>query len=628
MTTAPKFGFYFEKAGRGPAQGAVHPAAQFFEGSDLEVSLARETAQNAIDAAIGSGPVTMVFDLREMTTEQLPGIHGLRPHFESVVRATDGKHGNEAMVRALEASRSESLPVLRISDYGTKGLHGSESTESHDSPLSALTRGAGISANDGVRGGSFGIGSAVGPLASDLCTVFYTSLPSDPVNAEVVFAGYSQLASHKDANGDWRTADGFFTELDNQNFHYLRNPGAFGPFPLREEPGTDIYIPAYRMASKDPFLHKIRDAFVLNFMVAIDRDRLIVHGYTENGNWTLDSSTLESYAEKSSEALARYRAIKDPEPIIEEHKGLGEIRLYINIDDSLDRSYHTITMRAPLMKIETYKHTSISTKYAAVFECSSPKGNKLLRDLEPPEHTKWDPGRADHGEKYVRYIKKFIKDGLKSRIKHQVGDQLEIKGLERYLPSELLGPATYKRGGSKPVLGDGSDQESSTVQGKPYGPVQGGVESGPKRAVSVKVSASGGGSEEVEKGKDGGGGGVRSNSRTGFAGDGKKSEGKSRINGGNITFRSWYAGSGKIEMVVSSADDAEGDIELVPLGPGGSVEDKYILPITSVTAVTREGVFDLVWTNNTIHNLKLNARERVRIRVSMDTEKRYRLGVK
>ena len=82
------------------------------------------------------------------------------------------------MLLAHETAQQKSIPVLRIGDYGTKGLAGSESIDDPKSSLSALTRGAGISADDGSRGGSFGIGSAVGPfLGGTLVNAFgYESL--------------------------------------------------------------------------------------------------------------------------------------------------------------------------------------------------------------------------------------------------------------------------------------------------------------------------------------------------------------------------------------------------------------------------------------------------------------------
>ena len=234
--TQDGFGFYFETARRAAAQGAIAPAEQFFEGSHAEESLVRETGQNSLDAKAGEAPVTMVFELAGIPTDSIPGIDRLRDHLSRSAVAAEGSQGHDRMLRACETADSDEVMVLRISDYGTKGLGGTESINDPQSPLSALTRGAGISADDGSRGGSFGIGSAVGPMASDMCTVLYTSLPLG--SSDVVFAGYSRLASHRDDVGRWRVGDGFFTDLSvEDDFRYLRNPHPIGPFEGRSEAG-------------------------------------------------------------------------------------------------------------------------------------------------------------------------------------------------------------------------------------------------------------------------------------------------------------------------------------------------------------------------------------------------------
>jgi hypothetical protein len=271
--TKPQYEFYFELAGRSATQGAIAPAEQFFEGSIAETSLARETGQNSIDARSGLGPVSMRFELTDLVTSEIPGIVNLRQHIEWVEKETRGSQGHARMLTALETVRKPTIPVLRISDSGTTGLTGSESRNENNSSLSALTRGAGISANDGTRGGSFGIGSAVGPMSSSMCTVLYASLPEN--RSDVVFAGHSRLASHRDSQGEWRQGDGFFTDTGNEeDFSYLRNPSQIGSFSARTEPGTDVYILGYRNAEDDPQLEHIKNAFLSHFLVAIHRGQL------------------------------------------------------------------------------------------------------------------------------------------------------------------------------------------------------------------------------------------------------------------------------------------------------------------------------------------------------------------
>ncbi|MFC6671835.1 hypothetical protein [Marinobacterium aestuariivivens] len=379
------FGFYFEKQGRSGDEGPIDPSQQYFEGSHAGDAVVRETGQNTLDnrGKSAEGPIRMEFELASMLTEEIPGIEQLREHLDAVASQTVGQQGHERMVQAAELAKQKEIPVLRISDYNTTGLTGSESLSSRSSPLSRLTRGKGGSEDD-ERGGSFGIGAAVGPMASNLSTVIYTSLPEDSDRS--VMAGYTRLATHELEGISYR-AEGYITLLDADDFSYPRPAPAIGPFDERTEPGTDIYILGYRMAEDDPELERLREALIDNFMAAIDQGRLVVEGCALGNHWRLDVDTLGGFAKKRPELHAFYRALKDPDPTEADLPHVGKVRLYVNIDDRLEKKLHTITMRAPLMKIDTFKHNSISAKYAAVLICEETKGNKYLRTLEPPSIT-------------------------------------------------------------------------------------------------------------------------------------------------------------------------------------------------------------------------------------------------
>lgn len=628
MTTS-NFGFYFEEAGRGASQGAISPAEQFFEGSLAEESLVRETGQNSIDARAGAAPVTMVFELADMPASAIPGLPGLREHIAQVEEQTRKTQGHGSMLTAHKVASQDVIPVLRISDYGTTGLCGSESVDKPTSSLSALTRGAGISADDGSRGGSFGIGSAVGPLASDMSTVLYTSLPVD--STEVVFAGYSCLATHRDAAGLWRVGDGFYTDLSvTDDFRYLRNPPSLNPFGKRTEPGTDTYILGYRKAGLDQNLQHVKVAFMRNFLLAIHRGALVVKGITADGSWQLDRTTLAGHVREDSVATAFYRAINDPEPITGTSTALGALSLYINIDETLERSLHTITTRTPLMKIDTFRHTSIPVKYAAVLECSDEKGNTLLRALEPPQHHTWDPGRAPNGKALLAELKTFVRDGLRSRVKQQIGDQVVIKNLARYLPDDISDSSNQGKGASgTPAAGPGSTTESGSVQGAEENPRPAPPAQRTTVRVGIRTAAENDGTATTSKGKNSGGGQTRKTKGGNMQGEGQQGEGSSRITAGDIRFRSWSSASGgSLHLALTAREDISGDLELVALGPGGSIEDGFQLPIDNSVLVTNGVSTPLTHEGNVLSAVQLKANVTSQIRVTLSSAHRYRLAVR
>ena len=627
--TDGSYGFLFEKVGRGGDEGPVSPDEEYFKGSHAAEALARETGQNSLDHRRDDGPVTMVFELANMPTADVPGIDDLRQHIGWAKDAWSGQEGHDGLVTAWETAGRDEIAVLRISDYGTTGLKGSEDIREIKTGITALTRGTGISANDGARGGSFGIGSAVGTGASELRTVLYTTLRDE--EGAVVFAATSRLATHYDGSDIKRAKAGFFTDLDvEDNFRYMRNPGPIGSFPERTELGLDTFVLGYPNATADPDLAEIRMAFLRNFLPAIQQGRLIAIGRSEAGEWVLDASTLPEHVRASPETQAFYHALLDPEPIVVQSARLGEIRLYINVDDSLERTLHTITCRTPLMKIDTFKHTSIPIKYAAILECSAPAANTLLRKLEPPQHHKWDAKRADHGEAVIRELKDFVRDALRARVKERVGESVEIKGLARFLPAvdiDQKGPPEAL--GGVPRNGDGSEDEAATVQGREADELP--IFNGDRKSVriGVRTLAAAGGDEDATKGKDTGGEGQRAAQGGGLDGSGREGDGSSRIRRGDVRLRTWTdAATGHLIVAVTASSDIQGDLELVALGPGGRSEDDYDLPISAAFEIHEGTVIPIEHEGNSFRDLRLAANSTRLIRVDLSSPRRYRLGVK
>ncbi|WP_286694897.1 hypothetical protein [Spongiibacter sp. UBA1325] len=632
--TASEYGFYFEKQGLSGEEGPIDPSQQYFEGAHADHAVVRETGQNTLDnrGTSAVGPIQMEFELTTMATRDIPGIEGLREHLDAVAEQTVNQQGHDRMEAAARLAKEEAIPVLRISDYNTTGLTGSEALSSSGSPLSRLTRGKGGSSDD-ERGGSFGIGSAVGPMASNLCTVLYTTMPED--TRDTVLAGYTRLATHTLGKTSYR-AEGYFTKLAcESDFEYQRPAIRVGPFSERTEPGTDTYVLGYRMADSDPNLERVRDAVIDNFMAAIDRGRLVVKGITKENEWTLDADSLERFVRNRPEARAFYEALQDPEPAEATLRKVGKVRLYINVDDRLEKKLHTITMRRPLMKIDLFKHNSISAKYAAVLVCDSEEGNKYLRRLEPPQHHVWDAARDPvSGAAVIRDMKTFVRDSLRERITTEIGDVVEIEGLSRFLPTESIDTKVSGAAAAPTSEPDseGSETESSTVTGR--------VRSGsptvipPNTKIQVKIQrpATSGGETEVQQGKPTGGTGERKTKDAGLPGKGTAGVGTSRINGNELQFRSWSTKSSDpdtavMALAITSHEDECGDLELLALGPGGEPEEGFKLPISRVVLHGVGKTTELSFSENTITKLSLQAGQMTRIDVYMPAGERYRLGV-
>lgn len=630
------YGFHFAEAGLTRVYGATSSDEEHFKGTSIAESLVRELGQNSLDAVDGSGVVRLEFELARVNTSEIPDVETLKQHILAANESTkfiDAR--NTRLKDAAEFIQRDSMMVLRVGDYGTKGLTGSERRSENASPLAALTRGAGISAGKDGGGGSFGVGSSVGTLASNVHTVFWTSLPKGA--KEVVFAGYSQLATHHLPGGEDLMPDGLFVNRNcKDDFEYLRSPNAFGPFDQRTENGTDVYILGYVDAEEDSALETLRSELIKNFFVAIHRGNLVITGKTPLGDWTLDSASLPEYVKPLKSVYPFYRAMLDSRPYVQNLKGLGEVKLFIEVSDSFEIRSHTIGIRKPLMKITEFKHTSIRMKYAAIMECSNDEGNQTLRALESPRHDKWEANRAKGGTAVIKRIKDFIREGLKSRVEEFDGEEVEIKGLEKYLPtlvdSERLGIVEAKIAG-KPKNGEGVTKESATVQGKPDAEEE--SKTAPrKKTVKVKIQKRGvSGDDEIgTQGKKGGGSSTRTSKGGDLPGRASRGDGNANIPAGSIRSRGWFTtqdGSSRLNLKLSANQPESGSIRLRALGHGGEVEDTFILPIAKVTQqVSEDEEKELEFEGNVIKGIELvGSPASAKIFVKFKDDRRFTVAV-
>ncbi|WP_404383539.1 hypothetical protein LL946_00100 [Knoellia locipacati] len=629
--TSPEFGFFFEEAGRSGYEGPNNPSAEYFTGREPSEAIARELIQNALDARLNGSTVRVNFHLSQVQTSEIPGIDGLRTAMRAALTDAETLQGVGGLKDALAVANEESVWVLAISDHGTKGLTGSESIDDEKSPLSILTRGTGASAGEDGRGGSFGIGSAVGPMASRMSTVFYRTLRRD--DRDIVATGYTRLATHH-SNGVRRRGEGFYTRLHAQDFEYPRNQIMFPEFPLRQEPGTDVFVLAYRDAEYDAMLHRVRRAVASNFFAAVSERKLEVNGTSPSGSWTLDSDTLLSTLQEDenlrSETLPFYRALQDEKPTVGLHPALGEYRLYLYEDSDLNKAMGTMTMRQPLMRIDTFVHR-IPRAYAAVLVCDADSGNELLRGIEPPEHTKWNSHGPRSNAAIVRHLKDFTRDALRERLGVQSSETARVKGLEKFLP--LVSPTAGEGTGT----GKPADAEDSTdlESGKRVGMTLATYEVPADQQKSFRASvrrpaiADQDADSPIHKGKDAGGAGEDRQGRGGdMTGTGAQGEGTSRIHAGSVKFRSFQPqGSEYSVLVLRTGVDAEGDLPLATLGSDGGEEanDLSIARAFLVDGLDRK---ELESDGLTLKNVAILAGTANRIEVSFNTGRAYRLAVK
>lgn len=199
-------------------------------------SLARESAQNSNDARLDDGPradlvysfVTLSGKARRRFEEAVRWQDELKPHLTAMAAAAEGAVTAGQLQSGLAAVESaDSLVLLRIADYGARGLTGPEFAEGDQADYGnfiKLCRLDLYSGKDRAAGGSFGLGKAVYWRFSRLQTVLFNSTirPAEAVD------------------GRWRNRligvnQGVVHQLDNMNY---QGRGFFGAADGRGDIGS------------------------------------------------------------------------------------------------------------------------------------------------------------------------------------------------------------------------------------------------------------------------------------------------------------------------------------------------------------------------------------------------------
>lgn len=627
--------FYFEKTGLGVAEGANIPSAEFFTTEDFESHLVREMIQNSLDAHAGEGPVRVEFEMMNLRTKDLPGIDTLRGAASRAEGSTRGDEGHGALLKVVESAHQETIPVLRIGDYGTTGLTGKESKDCPRSALSTLTRGVGISSSKSGRGGSFGIGSAVAMVGSTMRTVAYVSLPND--RPEQVFTMTTRLASFRDSQEVDRAATGFYICTTNKDdFEYKRDLQRHAPFHARTEPGTDTYILGYRQLDSTTSLESIRKAVIRNFFVAILEEALEVSVMSGGQPLVIDTAAVHEVLggdDKFSAEMAPFiRAYgTDPEHIVRDRlKQTGSCELRIHFDESMRAKPATMLMRQPRMLITDYK-PQVPFRYAAVFICRGSEGDKKLRLTEPAQHNKWSTDGVRGNPAAVKEIRDFIRRTLLEKAPETLQSSTTVAGLARLLPKPTdaaleAGAGTAGHGASAP----GTPQASPGGIRRPRTQDPEAFQVVTNKPVSVTVTSSataGAGDSPGTTGR-----GTKPSSRKKQKHPGGPRTGVGQPDGASrrlqdVRMKSFVsAGAEATTVVLVSDSDQRGNLTLMAKGMDGK-----LVPPTIVAATQLDGsgtARQLQVEEGTIKDVAVAAGSRTRLQVRFNGGGIYRLTVK
>lgn len=401
----------FIENGNGPEYSLDSTDVETFK-KDPIASIARELCQNSIDARKGEESVIVEFKSFYLNTKDLPGIDALKNEMiccrDSYQQGTKYYKKFDSMVSHLER---EQIFCLRVSDYNTKGLEGVKSFD-RNKAFYYLTKGNGLTTKDNAAsGGSKGIGKFASFVASDLQTVFYSTLNEDN---EEGYLGITKLASRllDEETGMCTTGYGYY--CSTEKVLPILEKLVLQKDYTRTEYGTDVYIIDFRAEEnwKSSIITKVLDSF----MVAIDRGDLIVSvDGTKICKETLRDIVYTNEINESEKRniIGQYILLNDATVFKKEVDihGYGTVKILLKDFNKQEESLATnkcIMVRYPYMKITDMK-IPFAKPCSSMCIIEKNELNSMLRLIENPQHTDWEPNRIQDDVEFRREIKRVIK---------------------------------------------------------------------------------------------------------------------------------------------------------------------------------------------------------------------------
>lgn len=512
--------------------------------------LAREIIQNSNDARTGS-QVRVKFSLKEILTSTIPNIDELRENITHCLNASDYESHNAKIFfrNALKKISSDKVKILEISDFNTSGMRG---PCKNGTPFYAFMKAKGQSKKDDeTSSGSFGIGKFAPYASSEIRTVFASTIYEDsPGECKQLSQGKALLMSH-DVGAQRRQGTGFWGA--KEKCQPIEGHEGLPSWLVRADDeekyceliGSKICIICFD--DVDEWRELLAVSVAENFFAAIASDKLSVD---IDGEYFLDRSTLHQFfinteienllntsgirnePEQFKNAYEYYKVLLNtPDVIVEtkEHIYLGLIKLRIIVDSGLPKKVCALRNG---MFISDYvagmKRFTDFKDFVAIFECESEKGNRLLRQMEPPKHDDFEPSRMptkdeqDKAKKCLVDISKWVRSALGRYARDPVSEVTPLDELKDFFGDEG---------------GDGSGQKSEEVN--PVGKLNFRAKPlKPKAPSSVATLVNIEGDDKGSEGEDGDGGG----GLDGRGGGGSRS-GKGAADGGT-------GGGGKIVRTV------------------------------------------------------------------------------
>ena len=483
-----KLRYEFAPASGGDVDGPKGGDVSSFIGS-VPYHLARESVQNSIDAVVDKEkPVKMKFSLHQINARDIPNWKKLKEISKNCSKFWSEKPMAKRLFGSIykKIDNNEKIPLLKISDYNTKGLTGGD-YDQEGNYFNFLKSSGSTSKTEGSTAGSYGLGKGAYYNASNFRMIFAISVPND--EHDFVFQGKLRLASWEN-NEKIMKGNGSFGLPDQRPLRdESRLPNLFSRKEFkRKKTGTDIFVVDFR--ETEDWEKKMIKSFLSNFWLSIYEKKLVV----EVGGKIITKDNLEdflydffgkdSFNNKDNPIpfYKTYTISKESQNAKKFKKSLthlGKVKLYLYSQE--DFPNRILRVRKTGMTIEK-KQRRVANSFAGVLRCVDEKGNRLLKKMENPAHNKWDyqyvlydEEAREKAKESLREIDEFVREKLKSFFKTENRDSLGIKGLDNLVDVKDKGESTIlervksKFGEKKQEEDSGSKETLEQIPGKEKG---------------------------------------------------------------------------------------------------------------------------------------------------------------
>ena len=290
-------------------------ADNFFreDSANMVENLVRENIQNALDAQSGKRPVLVRFSLTSLPKDKVDFLKDLLATGKGSVLSHYRQACEESDIEP-EDPDFKTATFLIIEDFNTDGLSGDITSSSpEDGGFATFWRNVGSTnkGKGGNRGGAFGIGKIVNPMASRLQTFFgltirNTSKTKDKV-AGPYLMGQTMLSLHTYAAVRYQ-AYALWGELKRQIEHPVESGSVMKDFikatgiTRKDEPGLSIVVP-FPLSEFTP--KSLSNAAILHYFYPIIEGRLVIEIANGKGEPDrIDDSNIEELAKSINQEIS------------------------------------------------------------------------------------------------------------------------------------------------------------------------------------------------------------------------------------------------------------------------------------------------------------------------------------